>query len=64
MTKQCSALDSNSSVVKSMGSCPTHGVAAIVDEMCNRDRLSLAESHGQRVHACTFPLFVIKDGGH
>ncbi len=38
-------------------------LAAMVDETCRRERLSLAESRAQRVHACTFPLFVIDDGG-
>ena len=37
-------------------------LAAIFNEMCTRERLSLAESHAQRPHLCTFPLFYIKDG--
>ena len=36
----------------------------IVDEICTCERLScLAESFLQLLHACTFPLFIIKHGG-
>ncbi len=31
-------------------------LAAIVDETCTRERLSLAERRAQRVHACTFQV--------
>ena len=37
--------------------------AAMLDELCTREEPPLAETHAQRVHACTFPLFEIRKGG-
>ena len=32
--------------------------AAILDELCMREELPLAESHAQHVYACTFPVLI------
>ena len=54
-------LSSNKPQEKLNGNYRRIALAAIFDESCTRESLSLAESCAQHVH---FPLFYIKDGGH